>query len=174
MTGAGLENYLQLRAKVDDLCKGIAIQLGDALVCSRGCDSCCQLITVFPVEAAAIAAAVEQLTEAERDVLKVRIRQAAPEGCPLLFKGECLVYAVRPIICRTHGLPVLVKEEQGGRVDVCPLNCQGMKSIPGSAVIELERLNTLLAAVNALYLKELDEAPSGERVTILQALERLL
>lgn len=40
------------------------------------------------------------------------------------------------------------------RVDVCPLNCRGVEQLPGEAVLDLERLNTLLVSVNVLYLKE--------------------
>lgn len=76
------------------------------------------------------------------------------DRCPLLLDDCCLLYRARPIICRTHGLPILITEETGRRVDVCPLNCTGMERIPGGALIDLERLNSLLVSVNVLYLRE--------------------
>ncbi len=76
------------------------------------------------------------------------------DRCPLLLDDCCLLYQARPIICRTHGLPILITEEAGRRVDVCPLNCKGMERMPGGALIDLERLNSLLVSVNVLYLRE--------------------
>lgn len=74
--------------------------------------------------------------------------------CPLLVADRCLLYEARPIICRTHGLPVLATEGDGRRIDVCPLNCRDIKQLPGQAVLNLEQLNTLLVSVNVLYLRE--------------------
>jgi hypothetical protein len=49
---------------------------------------------------------------------------------------------------------------------------QGMESLPGDAVLNLETLNTVLATINALFRKELGEAAVDmpERLTIAEAL----
>ncbi len=80
--------------------------------------------------------------------------RAEGDVCPLLLDDGCMLYDARPIICRTHGLPILTVNENERHIDVCPLNCKGMDHLPGEAVLDLERLNTMLAAVNALYLRE--------------------
>ncbi len=152
---AALDNYHSLLAKVDDLCRTIQQSLGAAITCHAGCSSCCLPISVFPVEAAAMIEAAGRL--AADDLRRLKEHLAAWSGgevCPLLSNGRCLLYEARPIICRTHGLPVLFTEGDERRTDVCPLNCRGMEQLPGEVVLDLERLNTLLVSVNVLYLRE--------------------
>ncbi len=150
-----LENYHRLLDKVDQLCEGITTLLGDALTCHAGCSSCCIGISVFPVEAAAMIEAAGILPPKQYQLLKQRLSSPEPgDRCPLLIDDRCLLYQARPIICRTHGLPILITDESGRRMDVCPLNCKGMERIPGEALIDLERLNSLLVSVNVLYLRE--------------------
>jgi Fe-S-cluster containining protein len=151
-----LENYHRLLRKVDQLCEGITTLLGDALTCHAGCSSCCVSISVFPVEAAALLEAAGQLSPEQYRLLKERLAQPhADEQCPLLSDDRCLLYQARPIICRTHGLPILLTDDGGQRrVDVCPHNCKEIETLPGEALIDLERLNALLVSVNVLYLRE--------------------
>lgn len=152
---AALDNYYRLLARVDELCRTIGQSLGEAITCHAGCSSCCLSISVFPVEMAAMIEAAGQLPADE--LLRLKEQLAAWNGgecCPLLRQERCLLYEARPIICRTHGLPILMTEGDERRVDVCPLNCRGLDHLPGEAVLDLERLNTLLVSVNVLYLKE--------------------
>lgn len=168
-----LANYHSLVAKVDDLCRGIEDRLGGAITCHAGCSSCCLPISVFPVEAAAMIEAAGRLPLAELQQLKQYLVQwVAGDVCPLLADGRCLLYQARPIICRTHGLPILLVEDGGRRVDVCPRNCQGLDHLPGEAVLDLERLNTMLVAVNTLYLREFG-IRLPERIPISQLAEML-
>jgi Fe-S-cluster containining protein len=150
-----LANYHSLLDKVDEHCRVVSQTLGDALVCHAGCSSCCLAISVFPVEAAAIIEAACRLLPAQLRQLKQHLSEwNGGEACPFLFDEKCLIYEARPIICRTHGLPILLVEGDQRRVDLCPKNCLGMEQLPGGAVIDLDRLNTMLSAVNALYLRE--------------------
>ncbi len=151
-----LENYHRLLNKVDELCKGITCLLGDALVCRPSCSSCCIPISVFPVEVAALVEATGSLSSGQYLLLKKQLSLTRDDDkCPLLFEDQCLLYKARPIICRTHGLPVMITEGDGQRrVDVCPLNCKEFKQLPGNAIIDLEQLNTLLFSINVLYLKD--------------------
>ena len=150
-----LANYHSLVAKVDDLCRGIEDRLGAAITCHDGCSSCCLAISVFPVEAVAMIEAANRLPAEEFQHLKQHLASwSEGEACPLLADDRCLLYEARPIICRTHGLPILLVEGEERRIDVCPRNCQGVDHLPGEVILDLERLNTLLAAVNALYLRE--------------------
>ncbi len=166
-----LKNYLQLVNRVDQLCKSTEEILHAHLSCTEGCSSCCRTISLFPVEAAAISAAVAALPEEYAE----NVRHHATEGregdiCPLLFENRCLIYAFRPIICRTHGLPILFTDQGERRVDYCPKNFQGCKTLPGSAVIDLDRLNKLLVAVNALFVSQKDsEVDTVERISIIEA-----
>ncbi|HAD04042.1 MAG: hypothetical protein A2091_13235 [Desulfuromonadales bacterium GWD2_61_12] len=168
-----LANYQALVARVDALCRQIGADWGEQIVCRQGCDSCCRHLTLFPVEAAALAAALHQLPEATVAALQQRARSATiDDPCPLLVAGSCQLYAARPLICRTHGLPLLIKGTDGPRVDYCAQNFAGVASLPAAAVIDLERLNSALVAINQLYLRDSqgDAMPASERIAIAAAL----
>jgi len=167
-----LDNYWQVIARVDDLCRGIESALRGQISCSEGCSSCCTAISLFPVEAAALRAALDALPEEEASAIRSHLEEhAGGERCPLLSHDRCLLYDARPVICRTHGLPILYSDGNERRVDCCPRNLDGCETLSGSAVIDLDRLNVLLSAVNALFRSQ-SEAPAElpERITIAEAL----
>lgn len=165
-----LENYRALLQRIDEMCRATAERFEAHLACRPGCDSCCRHLSIFTVEAAALTRALAQLPPEQAEVIRQAAAQAETEGpCPLLKGGLCLLYEARPIICRTHGLPLLVTRDDSKEIDFCPENFQGLASIPGSAVLDLERLNAALAAINALYLRS---CPGPERLTLAQALLR--
>jgi len=148
-----LGNYQTLVSKVDELCAAVHREFTEQIFCRAGCSGCCRELTLFPVEAAALLTALSALPREPA----ARIAAATAEGrtgsCPLLADGLCLVYANRPIICRTHGLPLLLKVAGESRVDFCPENFRGVPSLPGQAIINLELLNHALVAINALFIE---------------------
>lgn len=168
-----LENYRLLVRKVDELCGKIIENFSGEIVCRKGCDSCCRHISVFWVEAVSMAAALKGLSEQQADFIRSRAQSAATENaCPLLHQGACLLYEHRSIICRTHGLPILTGETSPRTIDFCPRNFEHLETIPGSAVIDLDRLNETLAAINALFVSRYfrGKPPQTERLTIAEAL----
>ncbi len=169
-----LLNYRTLVARVEELCRRITDEFCSHLACGPGCSGCCRHITLSWVEGFALAEAVRALPAAAADDIRSRARSASGSSpCPLLADGLCLLYAARPIICRTHGLPLLASDEEGTRrVDFCPDNFRGLDALPGSAVIDMDRLNSALAAVNALFVAESfgDTAQATERILIAEAL----
>ncbi len=169
-----LDNYRQLLARVDALSRKIEEEFRPEIACRRGCDACCRHLNLFWVEAVALALALEQLPEEAAEAIRERARRSGADApCPLLEEGACLLYADRPIICRTHGLPLLLTGDGGRRVDYCPENFRGVTSLPSAAVIDLERLNATLSAVNALFVSEVfhGEPPEQERLSVAEALQ---
>jgi|GEM_PF-361893 len=169
---ARLENYRLLISRVDDLCRGIETQFHSSIVCADGCDGCCRHLSLFPVEAVSLAAALRQLPLADRDRIQERARDSLPtDSCPLLWGHHCLLYPARPLICRTHGLPLLMKRDGRRQVDYCPRNFQGVASLPGRAIIDLDRLNETLVAVNLRFIAASSSTlPWPERLTVAEAL----
>jgi uncharacterized protein len=171
VTTAGLENYLALRSRVDELCQRTSALLHAEISCRPGCDACCRHLSLSAVEAAALRDACAALPEPDAARIRAAARAAEPDDpCPLLHDGLCLLYEARPIICRTHGLPLLISRDGEKGVDFCPENFRGLSSMPGSAVIDLERLNQMLIAINALFLQSF---PGPERLTLAEALRVL-
>lgn len=167
-----LYNYRNLAARVDALCDRITTEYVACLACRAGCDDCCRHISIFPVEAAALAMALRDLPAKENARIRELARLATSHSCPLLENGRCLLYTARPIICRTHGFPLLSDREEAEEIDFCPKNFIGINSFPAAAVIDLNCLNTTLAAINAVFAASSGFSPrSGQdRLTIAEAL----
>ena len=114
----------RLNAVVDELVAPIAAAHGPRLTCRAGCHDCCtDALSVFEIEAAVI-------QRHHGELLAEGVAHAAG-GCAFLDeRGECRVYAHRPYVCRTQGLPLrwLERDEAGEGTevrDVCPLNAEG-------------------------------------------------
>lgn len=124
-----------LHAAVDAAAAQAAAELGERLRCRRGCSGCCSDgLRVFEVEAERIrvdAAALLASGDAH-----------APGACAFLdAEGACRIYAQRPYVCRSQGLPLrwFDRGPQGEPLelrDICPLNEPGepaLAELPDSA-----------------------------------------
>ncbi len=168
-----LNNYYSLVAKIDELCSRIESDFARQISCHAGCSGCCQHITLAWVEAMALATALTKLPAATAEAIRLQAQSAKADGsCPLLLDNRCALYANRPIICRTHGLPILTTDSHELQtIDFCPKNFQNSETLPGSAVVDLNRLNTLLDAVNRLFIAELFiTKPEKNRLSVAEAL----
>lgn len=164
-----LAPYQALVAKVDTFARQVHRMFAGRMACERGCDSCCELTSVLPVEAAALIMALAVLDPAER--LRLAAAPRNRSACPFLDRGDCLLYAARPLICRTHGLPLLIRGEQGNQVDVCPKNFTAGGSLPGEAVLDLEALNSALVMINRQFVQAVPEfAPDRDRIPLADLL----
>ena len=169
-----LANYFALRTRVDELCHVIGQGFATHIACTAGCDRCCRHLSLFPVEAFALAEAVRRLAPDRVELLRNLAAAASPDSaCPLLQDGLCLLYDARPIICRTHGLPLVYLQDGNQHVDCCPDNFRDIGSLPGNAIIRLDQLNTTLAAVNAVFIASMEEKGIvlPQRMTIAEALQ---
>lgn len=153
MNQQNLNQYRELRVRVDEKFREIHDAYPSEFQCRMGCHSCCKPgLTVNRLE-----------KEALREVVAAReteLRALAAENpfggkrCSFLSaNGACAVYEARPFVCRTHGAPLqfrpLEAAENERARDVCPLNFkQGIAELPATAVINLDTINTLLALLS--------------------------
>lgn len=143
----------RLHGVVDELVAPLALVNGARLNCRPGCHDCCaDALSVFEIEAAVI----------ERHYTELLATGVAnvEGGCAFLDDhGQCRVYAHRPYVCRTQGLPLrwLEQDEHGVASevrDVCPLNGEGpaLEELSSDACWTLgpieERLATRQAALD--------------------------
>jgi uncharacterized protein len=165
-----LEAYRQLIEKLDEFFSQAISKYAADMDCRSGCDDCCQRdLTLYPVE---VARMIEGFCELradcqERISKRARAAQLSDEAaCPFLEEGRCLVYNLRPIICRTHGLAMLIPGT--GELSVCPRNFLKVKHIEGECVLDLTPVNQILATVNDLVCRQAQA--SNQRIQVSQAI----
>jgi hypothetical protein len=169
-----LERLGELFTKLDVFFSQAKLHHGPAITCRAGCDDCCRRrFSVTSIEAAALLEAIDRLPLETRRVIQERASREEP-ACPLLAEdGHCEVYAERPAICRTHGLPIRFPPEPGVRslpmIDACPKNFVGrdLTSLDGKGVLDQATASTILAALDAAYADTVG-IPRGERVAIVE------
>lgn len=173
LTYETLANYRAFLERVDTLCAEIVAEFSEEIACRAGCSGCCRHLTLFPVEAANLAEAVAQLSPEIQDILAGRIDWPEDSPCPLLLDDCCLVYSARPVICRTHGFPLLTDVKGEKKVDFCEENFRGVTSLPGNRVIDLEALNRALIAINGKFEADLPGADFSKKRYSLAGIIRL-
>jgi uncharacterized protein len=112
-------SVVELHGEIDAIAARLAALHGDRLVCRRGCTGCCvDDISVHEIEASHIRASHASLLATEAP---------HPEGACAFLDGEgaCRIYASRPYVCRTQGLPLRWIEDDAEYRDICPLNEAG-------------------------------------------------
>lgn len=142
-----MSRYLPVLAAADRHFARVAEARPDALACRSGCTGCCHgLFEIARVDVTVLAEGLAALAPAERADIERRAEEilrihphpvdwsGEPEGarelffeetaelpCPCLGEdGRCRVYAHRPLMCRTFGLPIRDGERYIG--DECELN----------------------------------------------------
>ena len=139
---------LALRARVDAHFDQARLRSPGAFACAEGCHACCAPnLSVFELEAAPIRDALARLDPATRNLVRRQGSDPGRDRCPLLVEGRCSVYARRPLICRSHGLPVA---DEDGSVSWCPLNFTD-DSVPGPSVLRLPVLNAPLGVAAQMF-----------------------
>jgi Fe-S-cluster containining protein len=162
--------YEALRRAVDRTIETIVERRAAELACTRGCAACCHVqLSLAPVEAERLRGALSRLGRAARERVRaraVRLRgmgaAAEREPCAMLEgDGSCVIYADRPLVCRTQGhalrypagtLPENAARAHvpGGEITWCPLNYVAGK--PASEdVLDAERVDDALARANLAF-----------------------
>ena len=167
-TEEALEALRSLHAEVDAQAGALAARHGARLQCRRGCSSCCvDDLTVFTLEA-------ERIRQAGARLLQEQAPHP-PGACAFLDEaGGCRIYAVRPYVCRTQGLPLRWQDEDddGAIVelrDICTLNEPGAPELVALPEAECWTLGPVEARLATLQV-----AWSGrpERVRLRDLFER--
>jgi hypothetical protein len=155
-----LAAYQKLVERLDLFSAQVSNRFPEAMKCVAGCDDCCQRdISVYVFEVEILLQAANLLPPEDMQSVVERATRILddPEApCSLLQESCCLLYSYRPVLCRTHGLPLLVPVD--GSLSVCPYNFVRVEHIDGDCVLNLEPVNQILATVNHLVVVG---APSG-------------
>ncbi|MEJ5260067.1 MAG: YkgJ family cysteine cluster protein [Anaerohalosphaeraceae bacterium] len=149
------EEYRRLREDADAIAARLAEVHGREIVCRAGCTDCCQNLSVWPVEFYTV---LEDLRAA--DYSHLVFNESA--SCGFLKDGLCQIYPFRPLICRTHGLPIAFEIETAETPEIavsfCPKNFQnweqkGLTFGPDNT-LPIDRLNERLSQIHLRFLQE--------------------
>lgn len=148
---SSLDQYRLLRNHVDKRIAELMDIHGDNLHCRERCVDCCVNLTVWPVEFFAI---LEDLKAAQ--ITPVFDGQAS---CGFLKDGLCQIYPYRPIICRTHGLPLVYLDEEQDEpaygVMFCRKNFQDSDDMAFGPdnTLAMDAVNETLARLHTAFLE---------------------
>lgn len=142
------EKYLSLRNDIDQLAHQLFDLHQSQVQCKKGCDLCCMDYSIFPIEFYYIKQEIENapLPELEKNVDK--------GSCVFLKNHECTIYEHRPIICRTHGLPLLYlnNESEEWELSACELNFTDFDDFDTENTFPQDKFNSRLFLLNEEFV----------------------
>jgi len=159
------ENYNALLKKTDEKSKEITTRYQEKIRCGKGCHSCClHGLTVNGLERENIRQyLIARPTLTDKVEANVKLNPHNGQRCSFLdSEGACLIYEARPIVCRSHGVPLKTsfKADDAAHISstpallsVCPLNFTDMEltDIGNHYFINLDTLNTILVLLNQQF-----------------------
>jgi uncharacterized protein len=113
--------YYTLRNKIDSLAQKLFTRHANYIKCRMKCDLCCMDYSILPVEFHSI------LNELKKNKDKLQLnpneKRKDESECIFLKNNLCTIYESRPLICRTHGLPLLfTNDDYEWELSTCELN----------------------------------------------------
>ncbi len=152
---SAIDRYVDLRDRVDRRAGELLARHGRAITCRARCCDCCVDLTVFPVEYHAILADLRRA-----GVASLPIDPSA--ACGFLRDGLCVLYEARPLICRTHGLPLAFEDDRSPRrlrtASSCPRTFDGADpaaiGVGPADALEVEPMNAELFEINLTFARE--------------------
>lgn len=160
--GPDFQEYEAVLHKVAAFSDPLWRKFESEIACRPGCAQCCTAgLTLLPIEAAFVLEALRSGAAVAPEGPEVQEGATAHCVC-LTAQGMCGIYAFRPLLCRTHGLPLrlpdgdLAKAPRSLRVldedtYTCSLNFESGRSPPPGDVLDAEKLYQLLWVVNARF-----------------------
>ena len=169
-----MQEYDNLRDKVDAQFGHIFDKHQSEMACTQGCHDCCAPnLSVTQVEAEMIKGFLKARPFRVENIKKlIESNPHHSTRCEFLkADGLCSIYEVRPLICRSHGAPVLVQiDAKRDGLDACPKNFkEGMDMLDVGDWIHLETLNTLLGLIDWRYALDNGRErpdPESDRVSL--------
>jgi Fe-S-cluster containining protein len=148
-----MSRYPDLAAKVDAFFARVQARHGTEMKCNTGCHHCCFVrLSITRMEADAIRAEVSGWTADRKQALAANVVAAPAHHCAALAPGgRCLIYAVRPIVCRSHGAPIRMRDERSlPVVQACSNNftAHGPSAADPDCILDQTTLSTMVLAVD--------------------------
>lgn len=151
-----LIEYRKIRDEIDKKVEILETQHRKHLKCASGCDMCCMDYRIFPVEFFSI---LDEL-KSRAVAIKPETGDLNDEDCVFLKNHKCTIYSSRPIICRTHGLPLLFANDDGDwELSACELNFTDFdfSEFTFDNTFPQDKFNSRLFLVNKDFIKSFNK-----------------
>ncbi len=151
-----MSRLAELTAKIDGFFVRVETRHGDDMQCQTGCSDCCHVrLSITRVEADAIRAHVQG---------RPIVPSSRPDICAALDdRGRCQIYDARPVVCRSHGVPIRLREASLPVIRNCFRNFTQTEP-EADCVLDQETLSTLVLAVDRAA------GHTGERIDLAMLL----
>jgi len=154
------EKYKELLKEIDQHAAFLENMHHKHIKCRNGCDLCCIDFSVFPVEFYFILNELKKNNfEPEKEV------NSEDEICAFLKNHTCTIYQQRPIMCRTHGLPLLYANDDGEwELSACELNFTefNFDDFTMENTLPQDKYNSKLFLLNREFIAEFTDKKYGE------------
>lgn len=154
------KEYKELITEIDKLSTELGKLHSKYLQCKKGCDLCCMDYDIFPVEFHAI---LNQLKK-NKTFIKPE-KKADGNSCIFLKNHACTIYENRPVICRTHGLPLLyMNDTSEWELSNCELNFTefDFDEFNTENTFPMDRFNSKLFVLNKKFVSEFGDEKYNE------------
>jgi len=142
--------YEAVLHKISEFSKRVSSEYAHELNCEKGCAQCCVSgLQVLPVEAAYV-------QEGLKSQSAISASPSQKSFCEFLdTSGACQIYSFRPLVCRTHGLP---------------LKMASFESVPSSLSLRVLNDDVVTCQLNFVT----DQTPASQDVLSDLQVQRLL
>ena len=155
-----IEKYREVRNAIDKQVSALEKKHNKHMVCRKGCDLCCMDYSIFPVEFYSVLKDLKS-----RNFIPEKNNQESENGCVFLVNHACTIYAERPVICRTHGLPLLFANDDGDfELSACELNFTNFdfEDFNMDNTFHQDKYNSMLFIVNREFINASEDKKFGE------------
>ena len=146
-----MSHWHELTAKVDAFFSRVEGRFGAEMQCRTGCSDCCHTrLTVTGVEAAAIRHELASWPPDRRAALAANAAASIDLCGALDANGRCLIYAARPIVCRSHGAPIRMHDRSLPVIQACFRNftSDGPAAADADCILDQTTLSAMVLAIN--------------------------
>lgn len=153
------KEYLEIRNNIDKATTKLEEEHKSHMKCKAGCDMCCMDYSILPVEFYYIK---DKISKSE--IPPGNVKHKKDTDCVFLKDHRCSIYNERPVICRTHGLPLLFMTEHNWELSACELNFTefNFEEFNETNTYPQDRFNSQLFMLNKKFISRFDETKYGD------------
>jgi len=158
-----MSRYRELTAKIDAFFARVESRHGDDMRCQSGCSHCCHTrLSITAVEAQAIADELATWPADRQAALRANVEASTDRCAALDGDGRCMMYSVRPVVCRSHGAPIRLRENSLPVVQACRENftARGPAAADADCILDQTTLSAMVLAVDR------DAGGDGSRIDL--------